>query len=78
MGAASSAKTIEGMNHIKDIVNESSKVIERLGQKSGEIGEIINVIGNVTDRTNLLALNASIIAAQAGEHVEALPLWQRR
>ncbi len=68
MGAASSAKTIEGMNHIKDIVNESSKVIERLGQKSGEIGEIINVIGNVTDRTNLLALNASIIAAQAGEH----------
>lgn len=68
MGAASSAKTIEGMNHIKDIVNESSKVIEKLGHKSGEIGEIINVIGKVTDRTNLLALNASIIAAQAGEH----------
>ena len=68
MGAQSTAKTIEGMNHIKDIVAESSKVIEKLGQKSGEIGEIINVIGSVTDRTNLLALNASIIAAQAGEH----------
>lgn len=68
MGAASSSKTIEGMNHIKDIVSESSKVIEKLGQKSGEIGEIINVIDEVTDRTNLLALNASIIAAQAGEH----------
>lgn len=68
MGAASSSKTIEGMNQIKDIVSESSKVIKKLGQKSGEIGEIINVIGTVTDRTNLLALNASIIAAQAGEH----------
>lgn len=68
MGGASTAKTIEGMNHIRDIVVESSKVIQRLGEKSGEIGEIINVIDNITDRTNLLALNASIIAAQAGEH----------
>jgi len=67
-GVAASKKTIEGMNQIKEIVSESSKVIEKLGKKSGEIGDIITVIDAVTDRTNLLALNASIIAAQAGEH----------
>lgn len=68
VGATASAKTIEGMSRIREIVSESAEVIQRLGEKSSEVGDIINVINDITDRTNLLALNASIIAAQAGEH----------
>ena len=68
VGAAAASKTIEGMSRIKEIVTESAEVIQRLGVKSKEIGDIINVINEITDRTNLLALNASIIAAQAGEY----------
>lgn len=67
LGAAATDKTIEGMERIKEIVVESAEVVQRLGEKSGEVGDIINVINEITDRTNLLALNASIIAAQAGE-----------
>ena len=68
VGARASTKTIDGMNRIKEIVTESAEVIQRLGIKSKEIGDIITVINEITDRTNLLALNASIIAAQAGEY----------
>lgn len=67
LGAAATDKTIEGMERIKEIVVESADVVQRLGEKSGEVGDIINVIDEITDRTNLLALNASIIAAQAGD-----------
>jgi methyl-accepting chemotaxis protein len=68
VGASATTKTIEGMSRIKEIVTESAEVIQKLGERSGEVGDIINVINDITDRTNLLALNASIIAAQAGEH----------
>jgi len=67
-GVASVEKTIEGINKIYDISVESARVISSLGDKAQEIGNILNVIDDVAEETNLLALNAAIIAAQAGEH----------
>jgi len=64
-------KTIEGMENIKDTVEKAAAVIEQLGGRSEEIGEILTVIDEVTDQTSLLALNAAILAAQAGEHGKA-------
>ena len=61
-------KTIDGMKRIKETVDTAAGVIKRLGAKSEAIGDILNVINEVAERTNLLALNAAIIAAQAGEH----------
>lgn len=62
------AKTVAGMNEIAASVKASSAVISQLGIKSREIGQIINVIEDIADQTNLLALNAAIEAARAGEH----------
>jgi hemerythrin-like metal-binding protein len=62
------SKTIAGMNEIVASVKDSSAVISQLGGKSKEIGQIINVIEDIADQTNLLALNAAIEAARAGEH----------
>lgn len=67
-GVVSVEKTIEGINKIYEISVESAKVISSLGDKAQEIGNILNVIDDVAEETNLLALNAAIIAAQAGEH----------
>ncbi len=61
-------KTIDGMNRIRNTVEDTDRMIRSLNQRSEEIGEILNVIDEVAEQTNLLALNASIIAAQAGEH----------
>lgn len=61
------AATIEGMNRIARSVNASSETIETLGKGSEKIGEIINVIDDIAGQTNLLALNAAIEAARAGE-----------
>ena len=66
MNAASAA--INGMEEIKESVGTLAEVINRLGKRSEEIGQILNVIVEVADQTNLLALNAAILAAQAGEH----------
>ncbi len=68
LGNQAIARTIEGMERIKETVDEASGVIERLGMRSGEIGRIVKVIDEVTNQTSLLALNAAILAAQAGEH----------
>ncbi|MND89999.1 Methyl-accepting chemotaxis protein McpS [compost metagenome] len=58
---------VEGMNRISDAVNESSVTITALGQSSEEIYSIIQVIKSIAEQTNLLALNAAIEAARAGE-----------
>jgi methyl-accepting chemotaxis protein len=64
-------QTIEGMDAIRIATETAEKVIRNLGGRTKEIGAIIDVIDDVADETNLLALNAAIIAAQAGEHGRA-------
>lgn len=60
-------ETIAGMKRIAASVKKSALTIETLGQSSHQIGEIVNVIDDIADQTNLLALNAAIEAARAGE-----------
>ncbi len=60
-------ETINGMIRISDVVKQSSQTVQALGKSSNEIGEIIQVIDDIADQTNLLALNAAIEAARAGE-----------
>jgi methyl-accepting chemotaxis protein len=59
--------TIQKMNDIARVVEESASNIQKLGESSKAIGEIVSVIDDIADQTNLLALNASIEAARAGE-----------
>jgi methyl-accepting chemotaxis protein len=61
-------ETIAVMNRISDRVKDSADVIKQLGERSDQIGEIVGLINDVADQTNLLALNAAIEAARAGEH----------
>ncbi len=67
-GAAAVQSTIQGIGKIWETSREAAEVIERLGGRAREIGRILTVIEDVTEETSLLALNAAIIAAQAGEH----------
>src|ERR1051326_6770811 len=67
-GQQSVRQTIEGMVLIRENVQETSKKIKRLGERSNEIGEIVRIIEDIADQTNLLALNAAIQSAMAGEH----------
>ncbi|MEW6653613.1 MAG: HAMP domain-containing methyl-accepting chemotaxis protein, partial [Bacteroidota bacterium] len=60
-------QTIYGMNRIADVVNKSAVTVQALGKNSDQIGEIVQVINDIADQTNLLALNAAIEAARAGE-----------
>ncbi|MBI4748480.1 MAG: HAMP domain-containing protein [Acidobacteria bacterium] len=66
-GSEAVQKTIYGMNGIRQQVQETAKRIKRLGESSQEIGEIVQLISDIADRTSILALNASIQAAMAGE-----------
>lgn len=66
-GAVVVAKTVDVMAQIADRVRESAKTVETLGTRSDQIGEIIGTIEDIADQTNLLALNAAIEAARAGE-----------
>src|SRR5436305_503714 len=59
--------TLEGMQRIRSSVQATAKRIKALGDRSLEISEIVNVINDITEQTNLLALNAAIEAARAGE-----------
>ena len=61
-------QTVEGMQHISAVMGEVIARIDRLGKSSEEIGAIIAVIDDIAEQTNLLALNAAIEAARAGEH----------
>jgi methyl-accepting chemotaxis protein len=67
-GEEAVSKTIQGMDRIKQTVFETAEKIKSLGQSSEMIGEIVEVIDDIADQTNLLALNAAIEAARAGEH----------
>jgi len=60
-------RSIEGMNIIRDQIQETAKRIKRLGESSQEIGDIISLINDIADQTNILALNAAIQASMAGE-----------
>ena len=65
------SQTIAGMDAIRDATDAAEAVIRGLGTRATEIGAILDVIDDVADETNLLALNAAIIAAQAGDHGRA-------
>jgi methyl-accepting chemotaxis protein len=60
-------ETIEGIVRISEVVKKSADTVQTLGQNSDKIGEIVQVIDDIADQTNLLALNAAIEAARAGE-----------
>ncbi|WP_407355737.1 methyl-accepting chemotaxis protein [Methanolobus sp. WCC5] len=64
----SSQELMDKMNNIKSASDENAEVITQLDKKSAEIGKIVNLITSIADQTNLLALNAAIEAARAGEH----------
>jgi methyl-accepting chemotaxis protein len=67
-GQRAVVQTIDGMVRIRENVQETSKKIKRLGERSQEVGEIVRLIEDIADQTNLLALNAAIQSAMAGEH----------
>ena len=66
-GTKAVQNTMQGMERIRDQVQENAKRIKRLGESSQEVGEIVQLIGDIADRTSILALNASIQAAMAGD-----------
>jgi methyl-accepting chemotaxis protein len=61
------ARTVAGIDKISGVVSEAAQAVETLGQNSDQIGAIVAVIGEIAGQTNLLALNAAIEAARAGE-----------
>jgi twitching motility protein PilJ len=66
-GSTAVRRTIEGMNAIRETIQDTSKRIKRLGESSQEIGNIVELINDIAEQTNILALNASIQASMAGE-----------
>ena len=66
-GAAVVQNTIDGMDNIRGQIQETAKRIKRLGESSQEIGDIVSLINDIADQTNILSLNAAIQASMAGD-----------
>ncbi len=66
-GAGVVQDTIQGMETIRGQIQETSKRIKRLGESSQEIGDIVSLINDIADQTNILSLNAAIQASMAGD-----------
>jgi methyl-accepting chemotaxis protein len=66
-GGDAAKEAVEKINTIYTVTNESANIIKHLGERSNQIGEIVDVITDIADQTNMLALNAAIEAARAGE-----------
>jgi twitching motility protein PilJ len=66
-GAEVVQNTIHGMDNIREQIQETSKRIKRLGESSQEIGDIVSLINDIADQTNILSLNAAIQASMAGD-----------
>ncbi len=66
-GGDAAKEAVEKINTIYTVTNESAEIIKHLGERSNQIGEIVDVITDIADQTNMLALNAAIEAARAGE-----------
>ncbi len=67
-GMQSVHAAVQGMDNIKKGVEGLSEIVNNLGRRTENIGKILNVIDEVADQTNLLAINAAILASKAGEH----------
>ncbi len=67
-GAEIVRRTVHKMGEISRVVSSAAETVKRLGDASAQINEIISVINEIAEQTNLLALNAAIEAARAGEH----------
>ncbi len=66
-GAVVVQNTIDGMDNIRGQIQETAKRIKRLGESSQEIGDIVALINDIADQTNILSLNAAIQASMAGD-----------
>ena len=67
-GSAAIDSAVKQILSVEKIVNSSASTVDKLGQRSKEIGQIVEAISGIAEQTNLLALNAAIEAARAGEH----------
>jgi len=67
-GSLTVESTLKGMTSIREKVSQSAEKVQTMGQRSAEIGAIVETIQDIASQTNLLALNAAIEAARAGEH----------
>lgn len=67
-GSSAIGHAVDKIISVEEIVNSSTVTVDKLGQRSQEIGQIVETISGIAEQTNLLALNAAIEAARAGEH----------